>query len=158
MTLREKFLDLGREQIGKPSLWGAKTGDAFDCSGLVTWLLWQIGGPDLRATHNTDRLWAELDVVPGGPQPGDFVFYRPEKPRDENDMEHVAILLEGGLVLTADGASSRIHTLEAAKEAHAIVRIRGDVNYRKRLAGFRSFPLVEDVAGKPVLACQAPIA
>lgn len=156
MTLREKFVDLGREQIGKVSLWASKGPEFFDCSGLVTWLLLQVGGPDWRATHNTDRLWLELDEVPGEPQPGDLVFYRPEKPRDANDMEHVAILLHGGLVLTADGASAAIHTPESAKEAHAMVRIRGDVGYRKRLAGFRRFPLIEGPDGKPVLACAPP--
>lgn len=157
MTLRERFLDLGREQIGKPSLWGAKTGDAFDCSGLVAWLLRELGGPDLRATHNTDRMWLEFDPVVGEPAPGDLGFYRPKKPLDDNDMEHVVILLDGGLILTADGATSKIHTVEDAKAAHAMVRIRGGYDYRERFAGWRRFPLVEDAVGRPVLACQAPI-
>ena len=32
--------------------------------------------------------------MPGEPQPGDLGFYRPKKPRDEFDMEHVVILLD----------------------------------------------------------------
>ncbi|WP_375746479.1 C40 family peptidase [Corallococcus interemptor] len=47
-----------------PFRWGAKGLRApgaeprlFDCSGLVTWCLNEVGGPDWRATHNTDRLW-----------------------------------------------------------------------------------------------------
>jgi murein DD-endopeptidase len=49
-----------------PYRWNAQgTRDAnngqrlFDCSGLVTWALLQVGGPDWRAIHNTDRLLAE---------------------------------------------------------------------------------------------------
>lgn len=155
MTLRDRYTDWCRAQLGKPVLWGSKGPDLFDCSGLVTRGLYEMtdGAVDWRATHNTDKLWQELDPAHGEPLPGDFVFYHPALPLFDGDMEHVAVVLEGGLVLTADGASSRIHTLEAAKEAHAIVRVRGDVNYRKGLAGFRRFPLVEDAEGKPVLAC-----
>lgn len=162
MTYRERFIDWCRMQLGKPVLWGSKGPDIFDCSGLVTRGLYELTLPleselliDWRGSHNTDRLFAELAPVLGEPQPGDFAFYAPEKPRDDFDVEHVVVVIDGGLVITADGASSRIHTLEAAKEAHAIVRVRGDVNYRKRLAGFRRFPLTEDAEGKPVLVCAA---
>lgn len=162
MTARERFVDWCRAQLGKPVLWGSKGADAFDCSGLITRGLYELTLElppeqriDWRATHNTDRLFADLDLVYGEPLPGDAVFYWPEKRRDDNDVEHVAVVIEGGLVITADGASSRIHTLEQAKEAHAIVRVRGDVSYRPRLAGFRRFPLTEDAEGKLVLVCQA---
>lgn len=160
MTLRERFVDWCRAQLGKPTLWGTKGPDAFDCSGLVTRGLYELTlnlppeqRIDWRGSHNTDRLFAELAPVQGDPAPADLAFYRPEKPRDEFDVEHVVVMLDGGLVITADGASSRIHTLEQAKEAHAIVRVRGDVSYRPRLAGFRRFPLTEGPNGEVILAC-----
>jgi murein DD-endopeptidase len=155
-------------QLGKPVLWGSKGPDAFDCSGLVTRWLYELGKQafpdsieiqralDWRATHNTDRLFAELAPVVGEPAPADLVFYWPAKRRDDLDVEHVAVVIDGGLVITADGASSRIHTLEQAKEAHAIVRVRGDVDYRPRRAGFRRFPVTEGPDGKPLLVCVPP--
>jgi cell wall-associated NlpC family hydrolase len=148
-------------QLGKPVLWGSKGPEIYDCSGLYTRGLYELTrGTELedlldwRATHNTDALFAGLDLVYGTPLPGDAVFYWPAKRRDDFDVEHVAVLAEGGLVITADGASSRIHTIEAAKEAHAIVRVRGDVNYRPRLAGYRRFPITEGPDGKPMLVCR----
>lgn len=161
MTYRERFLDWCRAQLGKPSLWGSKGPEAFDCSGLITRGLYELTLElpseqriDWRATHNTDRLFSELAPVVGDPTPADFAFYRPGVPLFDGDVEHVVVVIEGGLVITADGASSRIHTLEAAKEIHAIVRVRGDVSYRKHLAGFRRFPISEGPNGEPLIVCQ----
>ncbi len=161
MTYRERFLDWCRMQLGKPVLWGSKGPDIFDCSGLLTRGLYELtlGLPpeqrvDWRATHNADRLFTELTPVLGEPAPGDFAFYRPAIPLFDGDVEHVVVVIEGGLVITADGASSRIHTLEAAKEAHAIVRVRGDVLYRKNFAGYRRFPITEGPNGEPLLVCN----
>lgn len=155
MSLRERFIQWAHDRLGHTVLWAAKGPLEFDCSGLVTCDLLHLGGPDWRQTHNTDRLWAELDPVAGEPQPGDLVFWwapGAEAPA-KGDVEHVAILLAGGLVLTADGATSKIHTVEEAKEANAVVRLRKDVNYRPRLAGFRRFPLIEGADGSVGLGC-----
>ncbi|WP_233597304.1 MULTISPECIES: NlpC/P60 family protein [unclassified Corallococcus] len=81
---RAAFLALVLAQMHSPYRWGAKgqrvPADGprlFDCSGLVTWALNQVGGPDWRATHNTDRLWDICAPVATEAEllPGDLVLY-----------------------------------------------------------------------------------
>ena len=40
---RNRFLNAGKEKIGYPYIWGAAGPNSFDCSGLVSWCLNQIG-------------------------------------------------------------------------------------------------------------------
>lgn len=125
-------------QLNKPVLWAHKGPGVFDCSGLVTHCLRECGGPDWRGTHNSQRLFDELQA-PDVPMPGDLVFWRP-RGKFAGRVEHVAILLPGGAVLTADGATPRITTLEAARAAGARVCVRSSTQYRQQLAGFRRLP------------------
>jgi cell wall-associated NlpC family hydrolase len=169
VSLRLSFLGWCREQLGATVLWAAKGPKAFDCSGFVTCGLRYLGGPDWTLTHNTDRLWAELEPAEEEHvQPGDFAFwYAPDPtpmqvaagadPRpaaERGDVEHVAVMASDGKVITADGATHRITDLEAAFAAGARVRVRDSVHYRPRFAGWRKFPLVSGPDGKPVLACE----
>jgi len=51
---------------------------AFDCSGLVTSCILEAGGDDMRFTHNTDLLKAELPPVQNPPATqGIFVVFFP---------------------------------------------------------------------------------
>ena len=43
MSLRQQFVSVVREQIGKPYQWGAKGPGSMDCSGLVTYCLKESG-------------------------------------------------------------------------------------------------------------------
>ena len=151
--LRRDFVVEALAHLGAPVLWGAKGPDVFDCSGLVTWCLARVGGPDWKTTHNTDRLWAECPLG-NDHQPGDLAFWysKAEDAAAKGDVEHVAICLAGGHILTADGATSHIMSLEGAKASGARVRVRETVHYRPRFAGYRRFPLEVDEDGKPVLA------
>lgn len=146
--LRFRFISWGIDQLGQPALWGAKGAfrelrgkpvRPFDCSGLVTAGYHELGLEDWRATHNTDVLFARLEPT-DHPLPGDLVFWRPKVPKDPGDVEHVGILLAGGHVLQAGGASSRIPTLEEAVRAGACVRVERSVSYRPGFAGYRRSP------------------
>ncbi len=129
MTARTRFCQLALALLGKPVLWGAKGPDAVDCSGSVTSSLLATGGPDLRQTHNAQRLFNEAHQLAGAdPLPGDLIFYGP----DAQHVEHVAILLAGGKVLSADGAQPSVHTIEEALQ-HATYRVRLHATYRVRL-------------------------
>lgn len=131
MTLpnaRTRFCSLALEQLGKPVLWAAKGPDAYDCSGLVTATLLLAGGPDLRHLDNAQRLFDETPALSGAlPLPGDLVFYGPSALQ----VEHVAILLAGGKVLSADGAQPSVSTIEQALQ-HATFRVRlhDDAHFR----------------------------
>lgn len=133
---RARYTQLARAQLGKPVLWASKGPDAFDCSGLVTWTLHAIGGIDLRATHNAQKLHDESHalLLPDGnsiiPAPGDLIFYGHGK----NAVEHVAIWLEGDKAISADGATSKITKLEIALANPANrVRLHDAIGFRRDL-------------------------
>lgn len=108
MTTRYRFLQLVVGQLGAPVLWGAKGGDAFDCSGLVTWCLRKVGGPDLTQVDNAQALSrATRELLPEEAlEAGDLVFYG----RGPDKVEHVAVYVGPG-VISADGATSHITSL-----------------------------------------------
>lgn len=137
--LRHRFLSWGIDQLGTPTLWGAKGDDAFDCSGLVTCGYHHLGLADWRESHNTDTLFEELEPTLD-PLPGDLVFWAPKQPRNAGDVEHVGIVLRGGHLLHASGATSRITTLEQARKVGARVTTNTSIHYRPGFAGFRISP------------------
>lgn len=139
MTARSRFVALALEQLGKPVLWSQKGPDVFDCSGLVTHCLKLVGGPDLRALFNSQRLADETPDLETGrpfviePLPGDLLFYG----LAPNGIEHVAIVLAGGKALSADGATSHQLKLDVAKadprcrvRLHDRFAFRPDLPYR----------------------------
>ncbi|RKH03380.1 peptidoglycan endopeptidase [Corallococcus sp. CA053C] len=143
---RAAFLALVLAQMHSPYRWGAKGTPVskdgprpFDCSGLVTWAFHQVGGKDWRATHNTDRLWAECAPVASAAdlQPGDLVLYG-----KAGDPDHVMVHVGAGVVVGASGGGSKTLTLEDAKRADAKVKSFTRVAYRPDVLGFRRLPFV----------------
>lgn len=129
MMARTRFLDFVLSQVEKPALWGTKGPDAFDCSGLVTCGLLAAGAPDMRHTHNADRLRAETrPLLPSErPIPGDLIFFD----ADANGVsEHVGIVKDAKTAIDASGASSRINSIEDAIKHLARVRLHAGHFYR----------------------------
>ncbi|NBD11847.1 C40 family peptidase [Corallococcus silvisoli] len=153
---RAAFLALVLEQMGAPYRWGAKglkpSASAlrlFDCSGLVTWCLQEVGGPDWRATHNTDRLWDVCTPVAIEAEllPGDLVLYgRPGtktadgRPVTREDPNHVMVYVGAGVVVGASGGGSTTLTLADAAAAGARVKTFPRIAYRGDVLGFRRLP------------------
>lgn len=134
--MRFRFLQMVVGQLGAPVLWGRKGGDAFDCSGLVTWCLKKVGGPDLTLVDNAQRLSEATREL--GPeealQPGDLVFYG----TNPLGVEHVAVYTGTG-VISADGATSHITSLEESLKnpanrvrKHDTISFRHDLPYLSR--------------------------
>jgi|GEM_PF-2926269 len=148
-TLRAAFLSAVLAQMHAPYKWNAKgerdraTGQRlFDCSGLVTSALHEVTGVDWRATHNTDKLWAECRrVLPGELLPGDLVLYH--RRGAPTDAEHVMVYVGAGVVVGASGGGSATLTLEDAKRADARVKQYARVDYRPGLMGFCRLPFAE---------------
>lgn len=130
MSARTKFMGYVLAQVDKPCLWGAKGDDAFDCSGLVTCGIRAAGGPDLTKTVNANALAKNTrPLLPAEkPLPGDLIFFDAE--RDGID-EHVGIVVDENTALDAEGATSRVTSLEEAVKRHAKVRLHSGHQYRK---------------------------
>ncbi len=137
MSARTRFVQLALDKLGSTVLWGKDGPDVFDCSGLVCWSLLAVGGPDLRDTHRAQDLSDEtpdlLTANGSAPMAGDLCFYG-DSP---GHVSHVAIWLEGGKCLSADGATSRITTLkEARAKPSCRVRLHELADFRKDLRHF----------------------
>lgn len=109
-----------------------------DCSGTVTWALYEAGyRPDLRATCNTRAMWANWREAPN-PLPGDVVLYANAK---SGIIEHVMTLMADGRVFGADGAGSNCPDPQTAAKLGAKVQWRSGIHYRGVVKGFRMNPL-----------------
>lgn len=144
MTARERFVSWALSQVRQSVLWAGRgesifdsvtrklrpSGYAepvFDCSGLVACALIQAGGPDLRGTHNAQMMHDATETNPAiTPQAGELVFYG----ASPSGIVHVAITLNDGACISADGATRRITSLDVAKKAGARVRVHDVLRYR----------------------------
>lgn len=90
--------------------WGGRSITGLDCSGFVTEPLYTLskGTVDLRATHNTDALWKEVQRVRDWEnqplRPGDLVLYFGANSTGPDDVSHVMVVLcESSLKLVHAG-------------------------------------------------------
>jgi cell wall-associated NlpC family hydrolase len=102
-----KAVQLAREQIGKPYVWGDEGPGRFDCSGLA-WYAWQRAGlewPRMTARDEYTWLAARGAALPRGAalQPGDLVFYDTYRP-----FGHVATISAPGRMVEASTHSRPI--------------------------------------------------
>lgn len=159
-SARAKFLRAVVEQLGKPVVWAAKSPEAFDCSELVAWAYLQAGGTDQRGTHTAQRYHDETRPLrPDEPVlPGDLCFHgvyeqvkdgaghvvmRDGEPELRLHVIHVTVCDEGDGVISADGATSAIRSLEVAR-ANPTNRVRRHPKRQYR--------------GEPYFACHRNIA
>ncbi|WP_223786011.1 NlpC/P60 family protein [Myxococcus sp. AS-1-15] len=147
MPQRNAFVVAVLSQMHEPYRWGGKgerdsatNQRVFDCSGLVTWALREVGGPDWRYSHNTDVLLAQCLAVPKEEEllPGDLVLYH--RKGAPLDAEHVMVHVGGGVVVGASGGGSTTRTLADATKANACVKVFGSLDYRARRMGLRRLP------------------
>lgn len=153
MTRKELFVDTALTYNGAPYIWRGKGPDiltpegklvpnpyrhivpfVFDCSGLVTRVLYEITQEDWRATHWTQRMFNEL---PGCARE-DFAalwFYG----ADIDNISHVDIHIGNNFCVGSSGGGSATTTLKVAGEKGA--RVRARLNKRIDFIGARQLPL-----------------
>jgi murein DD-endopeptidase len=135
MPTRSEFIAAVRALEGTPYRWGGKSPrTGLDCSGLVTWALKAIGGPDLRIYHGSERLWLELDEVTE-PEAGDLAFYG-----SAGRPVHVVVCLGGphDRIIGANGGDRTTIDWQRAEVQRARVQYASSPAYRTRLMGYRS--------------------
>jgi hypothetical protein len=123
VSARDKFLEAALGRLGETVLMGH-----LDCSELVALGVIAAGGPDQTKTHTAQRYFNETRPLQftERPVPGDLGFYG-EHP---HHIVHVVIFVGMGRVLSADGATKSITSLEAARAVGARVREHATEFYR----------------------------
>lgn len=101
-----KFINLVTQKEGRPYVWGASgANDSYDCSGLVTWGLQQMGvlGSGQRLTTATMPNSSLLEKIPvSQAQPGDLVWRR------SGNSGHVAVVVGPNKTFEAKSKNSGI--------------------------------------------------
>lgn len=152
---RNAFVTYALEAIGSPYIWGGK-GElredpgsdryvrVFDCSGLVTWSLYQATNfkIDWRKDWNADRIWKALPHT-DEPELGDLAFYGvpPTDPQNPKTAvaHHVVIVCGGGLIVGANRGNSDCTSIAIARKHEARVQVNPlGVRYRRDFLGFGS--------------------
>ena len=135
-TKRERFVELLRSKIGRPYIWGGNGPDEFDCSGLLYWLLLEIGYNTGDATaQNFANRFADC-VVPEKKAPIGSIFFYGETPTTIN---HLMIVLDIWSIQTrvlvgARGGDSHTTSFDAAINHNALVdAVIADTYWRKGL-------------------------
>lgn len=94
---RDSLVDLARSQVGLRYKLGAKTpGKAFDCSGLVQWLLGKFDLTIPRTSREQAKVGTPIDKDPSQLLPGDLLFFG-----RGNRVTHVGIYVGDGKYVQA---------------------------------------------------------
>ncbi len=94
--------------VGVPYVWGGASPKGFDCSGLVEYVLGQVG---IKAPRTSNAQWGWVQRIPQSQlQPGDLIFE--QWPGDGPAPGHVVIYAGGNQVIEAphDGANVRVRS------------------------------------------------
>lgn len=103
-------VQLAKNFIGTPYVWGGTHPGGFDCSGLIQYVWAQRGVSIPRTTY--DQVKAGLAVQKNQLRPGDAVFFTGSDPK--NGLPgHVAMFIGNGRIIEAphSGATVRISSL-----------------------------------------------
>lgn len=87
---QQAVVNLAKQQVGKPYVWGAAGPNSFDCSGLVQYVYSHAAGINLpRVTTQQETCGSEVSL--NALEPGDLLFWG-----NRGSTYHVAIYIGGG--------------------------------------------------------------
>jgi cell wall-associated NlpC family hydrolase len=107
-TIREQLVQVAKQFLGTPYLWGGKTAHGFDCSGLVQ-TVYKAAGVDLPRDAHQQARFADLpDIKIESARPGDLFYFS-----EDDSITHVAMSL-GGAEFVHSSGWVRIESLDSA--------------------------------------------
>ncbi|WP_269153494.1 C40 family peptidase [Limosilactobacillus balticus] len=89
-----QVINIARQQLGKPYVWGADGPNSFDCSGLVQYVYRQVGINLPRTTYTQEYQGKAVSL--NALQPGDLLFWG-----SYGNAYHVAIYIGNGNFIQA---------------------------------------------------------
>jgi cell wall-associated NlpC family hydrolase len=99
--VRSAVISVARKQIGDPYVAGSKGPNAFDCSGLTSFVFGKALGHELPRTSR-EQYRAAKKIPRKEAQPGDLVFFF------ENGAHHVGIYIGNGKMIDAPHKGERV--------------------------------------------------
>lgn len=120
------FVTLAAQYLGLPYVWGGKSADGVDCSGLVQTALWACGRDCPRdADQQEAALGSPVDITPdlSGLRRGDLVFW----------TGHVGIMEDAQTLLHANGHFMTTRREPLNDAARRIQKSAGPITSIKRL-------------------------
>lgn len=109
VTVADQIVALAQEQLGKRYLLGASGPDAFDCSGLTSFVFKKYGYQLPRASYNQATAGTAISLQ--DLEKGDLVFFR-NTWRNNGTIDHVAIYIGEGKIVHAIRAGVTNSTLK----------------------------------------------
>jgi cell wall-associated NlpC family hydrolase len=101
----QRIIELAKKELGKRYVWGATGKNAFDCSGLTSYVCKQNGIklPRRAIEQSKVGLFVPRDQL----QPGDLVFFDTSKQR-RGYVNHVGIYIGNGKFIHASSAKKKV--------------------------------------------------
>jgi cell wall-associated NlpC family hydrolase len=154
LSYEERVLGAAVRKVGSPYIWNGKgelrTGTVngipgigyhgYDCSGLVTSSMREAGGPDLRATHNAQKLFDEGQVT-DALNSIRLAFFGKKNDDGSVNVSHVTIEFGSDAnFFTVESAGGGPTTTEPSPEAQVMIHKGRWEGPNHTLQGWRTIP------------------
>ncbi|MGI5271562.1 WXG100 family type VII secretion target [Nonomuraea sp. CA-218870] len=106
----DRIVEAARLHLGKPYVWGANGPNAFDCSGLVYYVLNQAG---IEIGDTTAAGYQASGKPVSTPQPGDMVFFG-------DPAGHVGVYIGNGQMIHAPNSTTVVQVANVADDGRAV--------------------------------------
>ena len=124
---REKLLDIAKEEIGVPYVWGGTTSEGFDCSGFTSYV---YSKADVRVARTANDQYESCKKIDREKlKTGDLIFYNNG---GESTISHVGIA-----IVNSDGSLHMIHA--SSSKGIEITNVDTSNYWQKKLVGFGTY-------------------
>jgi hypothetical protein len=124
---REKLLDIAKDEIGVPYVWGGTTSEGFDCSGFTSYV---YSKADVKVARTANDQYESCKKIDRDKlKTGDLIFYNNG---GESTISHVGIA-----IVNSDGSLHMIHA--SSSKGIEITNVDTSNYWQKKLVGFGTY-------------------